>query len=268
MVGVFTFILFSFASPTKMWNNENCKLSNNAFEDGERLVYKIYYTLGFIWIPAGEVNFRVEESGSNYEIRAIGKTYKSYNSVFKVNDYFYSKIDKETLYPKNFVRIIEEGNYRRYDSIAFDQQKNIALSYYGITKSDARPTQHQMDHCMHDMVSNIYYLRNLDTESMHKGDKFLVKMMFDKEVYPINIRHAGKEKKEIKDLGTFNTLKFVPDVVSGNVFKEGDKMTVWVSNDANKLPLLIETPVSIGKVKVVLKSYNGLRHKLDSELID
>nr|MBP6540568.1 DUF3108 domain-containing protein [Saprospiraceae bacterium] len=40
----------------------------------------------------------------------------------------------------------------------------------------------------------------------------------------------------------------------------GNRMHVWVSNDGNKLPLLIESPLSVGSAKAVLKSYSGLRH--------
>ena len=43
-------------------------------------------------------------------------------------------------------------------------------------------------------------------------------------------------------------------------------MKIWVSDDANKLPLLIESPLKIGSAKAVLKSYKGLRHKLSSKL--
>ncbi|MCY7327202.1 MAG: DUF3108 domain-containing protein, partial [Saprospiraceae bacterium] len=58
----------------------------------------------------------------------------------------------------------------------------------------------------------------------------------------------------------YNTLKFQPDVIAGNVFKEGEGMSVWVSDDQNRIPLLIESPVSVGSVKMVLKEYWGLKY--------
>ena len=63
-------------------------------------------------------------------------------------------------------------------------------------------------------------------------------------------------------------MRIYPDVVAGNVFKDGNQMTLWVSDDANKLPLLIESPISVGSVKAVLKSYKGLKYNLDSEIYD
>jgi methylaspartate ammonia-lyase len=43
-------------------------------------------------------------------------------------------------------------------------------------------------------------------------------------------------------------------------------MTVYVSNDKNRIPLLIESPVSVGSIKAVLKDYSGLRHELSSKI--
>jgi hypothetical protein len=259
-------ILLSFNRTAKTVISDDCSISNSVFQHGEKLVYKLYYNWGLIWIPAGEVIFTVKESDHTYEMKAIGKTYKSYESIFKVNDYFYSKVDKKTLFPKNFVRIVEEGNYRLYDSISFDQARNIAVSYHGKTKESAKPQIHVVNQCMQDMVSNIYYMRNFHTDDMNKGDKFAVKMFFDKEVFPINVRYDGKEKKDIKELGKFNTIRIIPDLVEGNVFKKGDYMKLWVSDDKNKIPLLIESPVSVGSLKAVLKSHSGLRYTLDSKI--
>jgi Protein of unknown function (DUF3108) len=263
-------LLMAFSTPVinhKTKNsNDQCGLTNHTFQHGEKLVYKLYYQLGFIWVPAGEVIFSVKDVGNAYEMSAIGKTYSSYETIFKVNDYFYSKVDKSTMLPRNFVRIIEEGKYRLYDSISFDQKRNVAMTYHGKTKDSAKPQMHRLNNCMHDIVSNMYNIRNLETSTLKKGDQIGLDMFFDKEVYPVNIKYAGRETKDIKGLGDYKTIKMIPDLVSGNVFKEGDKMTMWVSDDRNKIPLMIESPVSVGSIKAVLKSYSGLKHELSSKI--
>lgn len=121
---------------------------------------------------------------------------------------------------------------------------------------------------MQDIVSNMYYMRNLDTDHMRKGEQIGINMFFDKEAYPLNVIYGGTENKEIKDLGEFDAIKLIPELVEGKVFKKGDHMTMWVSNDRNKIPLLIESPVSVGSIKAVLKSYSGLKYKLDSKIED
>jgi len=263
-----TLVLMSFTMHPKPIAYNECNVSNSVFKGGEKLTYKLFYNWGLIWIPAGEVVFTVNETANAYEMRAIGKTYKSYESIFKVDDYYYSKVDKKTLLPKNFVRIVEEGKYRLYDSIAFDQSGNMAVSYHGKTKETAKSQRHNVSQCMQDMISNVYYMRNITTEGKTKGDVIGVKMFFDKEVYPINIRFEGKENKYIKELGSYKTISIVPDLIEGNVFKKGDHMNIWISDDNNKIPLLIESPVSVGSIKAVLKSYSGLRYPFESKIND
>lgn len=255
----------SFTYRTSKAVNLPCSTANNTFGNGEVLTYKVYYNLGLIWIPAGEVEFSVKENTDTYEMKAIGKTYSSYESIFKVNDYFYTKVDKETLLPTNFVRIVEEGNYRLYDSISFQQDKNMAFSYHGKTKNSTTAHLHKWDGCMQDLVSNLYKLRTTDYSNFKKGDNMNIQILFDKEVFPIGVAMGGKEKKHIKGLGKFNTIALKPEVVVGNVFKKGNKMSVWISDDGNKIPLMVESPIAVGSLKMVLKSYKGLRYPLSSK---
>ena len=248
---------------------DSCAIDNTSFAPGERLVYKAYYNWKFVWIPAGEAVFDVVENKNDYEVKVVGKTYDSYDYFFKVRDYFYSRIDKKTLYPKNFVRIIEEGDYRKFDSIAFDQVRQKAYSFNGKTRATAKMQEVNYGSCMHDLLSVLYYLRNIDVDQYKKGSYIPTQVLFDNETFPIKVRYDGKDaKKEIKELGTYHTIKVIPDLVVGNVFKDGDKMKIWVSDDANKLPLLIESPLKIGSAKAVLKSYKGLRHKLSSKIAE
>ncbi len=114
---------------------------------------------------------------------------------------------------------------------------------------------------MHDMVSMIYFSRNINYDQMQTGDKFPVKIFLDKDIYSLNVKFKGKEKKKhIKESGVYNTIKFSPNIVKSETFKDGSEMNIWVSDDANKIPVLIESPLSVGSVKAILKSYKGLKH--------
>ena len=243
-----------------------CKTSNYTFKDGEFLTYTIYYNWNVVWIPAGEVTFNLRENGEFYEIIAYGKTFSSYNSFYRVNDYYYSRFEKETLLPRNFVRKLEEGKYRLYDSIAFDQKNKKAFSWHGKDKASARISVHNLGGCMHDLLSNIYMLRNIPDKALTKDANIPIKVFFDKESYPLNILVGDRNVKEIKDLGTFNTRLLHPQLVEGYIFKKGDVMNIWVSDDKNRIPLMVESPIIVGTIKAVLKSSSGLRHPLNSKI--
>jgi Protein of unknown function (DUF3108) len=256
---------FSLMSMTIEENND-CKINNTAFKGGEEIVYKAYYNWEFVWIPAGEAVFNIRENADTYEITVVGKTYKSYDVFFKVNDYFHSVIDKKTMFPKSFVRIVEEGNYRKFDSLVFNQETRMAISYNGRTKATAKRKIVKIENCTHDLLSVLYFMRNIDVSKYNDGDHIPTRILFDETLYPIKVRYEGKQKnREIKGLGTFNTIKVIPDLVTGNIFKDGNKMQVWATDDQNKLPLLIESPLSVGSAKAILKSYKGIRNPLSSQ---
>lgn len=244
-----------------------CDLENTSFAGGEKLVYKAYYNWQFVWVPAGEAIFQVKESPNYYEVFVTGKTYASYDYFFRVRDYFYSKIDKNTMLPQNFVRIVEEGDYRKFDSLSFDHSNKKAVSFNGKSRKEAAKKIITYDQCIHDLLSVLYFMRNINVASHKIGDQIPVKMLFDEEIYPIKVRYAGKEaNKQIKGLGNYNTITVVPDLITGNVFKDGNKMKVWVSDDNNKIPLLIESPLTVGSAMAILKSYSGQRHTMTSKV--
>jgi len=83
----------------------------------------------------------------------------------------------------------------------------------------------------------------------------------DRKIYDIDVVYAGiEEEKRVRGVGKCSTLLFKPKLVVGNIFKDNEGMNVWVSNDENRIPLMIESPISVGSVKVVLKSYKGLKY--------
>ena len=267
------FGLMAFASrpiskhPISSTNISTCSIENQCFQGGEEIVYKLYYSWNFVWLSAGEVTFRVKDVGDQYHVSAVGRTYSSYEWFFKVRDVYESYLDKETLLPHTSIRDVHEGKYTLYDKVQFDQQKGKATSHRGKTKAEAEQKEYDIDQCMHDILSIIYFSRNLDFDQMSIGTEVPIKIFMDKEVWPLKFIYRGNEaNKKIKGSGRFNTIKFTPQVILGDIFTEEVGMNLWVSDDQNKIPLLIESPLSVGSVKAVVKRYNGLRYELSSKL--
>lgn len=234
---------------------------------GEEITYKLYYHWGLIWLSAGEVVFKVEEGEQGeYYLSAVGRTYSSYEWFFKVRDKYECYVEKESLLPSVAIRQVKEGKYRLYDKLTFDQAARKVVSLRGDTKDQTIRRTFDLQDCMHDILSVIYYTRNLNFDQLEVGEKFPVKIFMDKEVFSLDVHYKGKENdKKIKGLGRFRTLKFSPEVIAGEVFDEDTEMNVWATDDGNRVPLLIESPVSVGSVKAVLKSYKGLRHEMEAK---
>jgi hypothetical protein len=88
-------------------------------------------------------------------------------------------------------------------------------------------------------------------------------MFMDDQVYSLYIRYMGKEIIKTR-YGKFRAIKFKPMLISGTIFEGGEKMAVWVSDDPNHIPLRIESPITVGSVKVDMMSYKNLRYPISS----
>ena len=177
-----------------------------------------------------------------------------------------SRANKADLIPINFRRDILEGNYQRYDSLSFDQENHDVVEYFGKTKEKAKPFDFSLEAKVLDMVSSIYYMRSLPADIYDNNEDIDLRIFFDKELFDIHINNLGIENKKIKSIGKIKCIHLQPELISGYVFQEGDVMDVWVSNDSNRIPVQIESPISFGSVKVLLKSVENLKYS--SELTE
>ena len=183
-----------------------------------------------------------------------GKTYPSYDWIFKVRDRYETYLDVNELVPLKFIRNVNEGGYKIYNHVVFNHAENKATSTNGIFK---------IPKCAQDVLSSIYYARNIDFRGKKKGDKVFFNMFLDDKVYPIYLTYLGKERIKTR-YGTFNSIKFSPTLIAGTIFKEGDAMTVWVSDDANHVPVRINSPISVGSIKVDLMQFSNLKYPFTS----
>jgi hypothetical protein len=65
-------------------------------------------------------------------------------------------------------------------------------------------------------------------------------------------------------MGKVRCIKLKPQVLTGNVFKDPYPVTLWVSDDKNKIPIMAESAIIVGKVKLELIYYEGLRNPFAS----
>ncbi len=253
---------------TRLDTFEPCQSTNNTFQNGEVLTYKIYYNLNFVWVPAGEVMFKVWDEGNQYHYQAIGQTYDSYEWFFTVTDRYDSWVDKNTLLPNYSERDVNEGKYHIFEKISFNQGARKMTVWRSPKRGEAeKKTEHSVTDCVHDVLSSLYNLRTIDFASQAPGTVVPFRIFMDQEEFPLKMRYLGKDdRKKVYGMGRYHTLKFQPDVIAGNTFDEDTKMTVWVSDDQNRIPLLIESPVSVGSVKMVLKEYKGLKYEFTAKV--
>ena len=55
-------------------------------------------------------------------------------------------------------------------------------------------------------------------------------------------------------------MKFRPLVQSGRVFEEEESVTLWVSEDKNRLPIRIQADIIVGSIKADLENFKNLKY--------
>jgi hypothetical protein len=246
--------------------NEFCTITNEAFQAGEKLTYKVYYNLNFVWVPAGEVVFSVSDQSNMLRLSATGRTYKSYEWFFKVRDLYEAYVDKTTMQPVMSVREINEGSFSLFHRQSFDFSKKQVTVESGDNRNKTDKEKFNFQGCVHDIVSMIYYARNLDPNQYKKDQRIPIKVFMDKQTYAINVHFKGKEaKRDFKELGVFKIYKFSPEMVTGGVFKDPASMNIYCTDDKNRIPLLIESSLAVGSVKVMLSKIEGVRNPMTAK---
>ena len=237
---------------------DSCGIKNVAFSAGERVSYTVYYAVAGIYVNAGDATFTntLETLNSKpvYHIVGEGHTNSSYDWIYKVRDKYETYIDTGTMQALKFVRNINEGGFKKYQNVVFNKTANTAVTNDGVFKIPA---------CIQDVVSSVFYARNIDFSKLNPDDRISFSMFLDNQVYNMYIRYIGKETIKTK-YGKFNAIKFKPLLIKGTIFDEGENMTVWVTDDANHIPVRIESPIVVGKVKIDMMNYENIRHPLTS----
>jgi hypothetical protein len=258
IIRTLTILLLIFMTIPLRAGNDFCEIRNTAFNAGESLNFRVYYTVAGVYVGAGEADFTSTLENLNnkpvYHIIGEGKTYSFYDNFFKVRDRYESYIDTLNLQPYKFIRNIYEGGYKKYENVNFNKIANTAITNDGVFKVPA---------CVQDVLSSMYYARNIDFDKYNPGDKIPFTLFLDQELYGMYIRYVGKETVRTK-YGKFKSIKIKPLLLKGKIFDGGEKMTIWISDDKNKIPLRIESPISVGSVKVDMMGYKNLRYQLTS----
>ena len=257
MKAIISLLLLLFTS-SRQQEDPFCGIRNTAFKDGEEVTMRVYYTTLGLYVGAGEAKFTTNLERYNgvpvYHCVGVGNTYSFFDNFYKVRDRYETYIDTATLLPVKFIRNVDEGGSKIYNNVTFNHRAGTAVSTHGLFKVTS---------CIQDVISSVYYARNINFDRYKPGDKIPFDMFLDDEIYHLYLKYEGKETVKTK-YGKFRAIRFKPLLIKGSIFEGGENMNVWVSDDANHLLLRAESPISVGSIKVDMMSYKNLRYPLTS----
>lgn len=229
-------------------------VQNNAFTFGEKLKYRVHY--GFM--NAANIDFEVKPDTvrvgkkNTFHVVAFGRTISAFDWFMKVRDRYESHIDQVSMLPVKYTKDQVEGNYKDQDYAIFNHSKRICIHEKGKITIE----QNVMD-----LISAIYYFRTYDFSKAKPGDKYDFEVYLDNRLYKTGAKFLGREVLK-SDIGKIRCIKLRPQLIVDRVFKDANDMTLWVTDDENKIPVRVQSNLRVGSLKVDLIGYSGLKNSL------
>jgi len=229
---------------------------HQAYQGGEQLVF----TLNYGFVTGGKCYLTVKDSIHNkvpvHHVVARGVTVGLADVLYKIRDRYESFIDIKTNEPTKAIRSIREGRYRYYNEVEYIRDSSQVLS----KKSGV----HQVQKGILDILSAFYYARNHKfNDNLQVGEVIEFMTYFSDENFPLRIRYRGTEIIKT-DFGKVECYKFSPVTEVGRAFKTEDDMHVWITRDANRIPIRVKFNLVVGSFVCNLEQFKGLKHPFSS----
>lgn len=243
------------------------------YVSGEELFYRVSYRAKLV--PNTEVATVVVRTAQTeldgrpvYNVFGHGKTMASFRWFFSLDDRYNIWVDTATLHTVRFTSDIHEGGYTFRSRFDYDwPQRKVATRWQKRDLPENRKEMALTDVSM-DAVSLFFNMRSADAASFRVGEQRELQMVLEDTIRHLRYRFEGREVKKIRDVGKFRTLKFACQIGTSESFSftDGSEFFIWLSDDENKIPLYLESPIRVGSVNAYISGFKGLKYPLTSRI--
>ena len=213
------------------------------YGEGERLDFSIQYGLIYAGNATMEIRNIAEFDGLKaYHIMSVARTNEVFDLIYKVRDRVESFMDYDNLFSVKFEKHLREGRYRKDENVVFDQKNHYAI-YRDKRLKIAPRTQ--------DFLSAFYYIRTLDLEV---GEAVAMANHTSGKNYPIYIKVLRRQRVSVP-AGEFDCIEIEPVLQTSTIFEQKGRLTIWLTDDNLKMPVMMRSKVIVGAFEAVLKDY-------------
>lgn len=184
---------------------------------------------------------------------STARSAKAFDIVFKVRDTVETWFDADSIYAVRFRKKLREGKYRDEKIVEFDLADSLVRWW---DDGHEKPTLH-VEPRVQDVLSAGFLARTLP---LAVGDTFSIKTHDVNMTYELMVIVHSRETVETP-AGVYNCFKVEPVLKSGGLFKKerGARLFVWVTTDARRILVKMESKVSFGVITAVMESYTPPR---------
>jgi hypothetical protein len=213
---------------------------------GETLDYEISW--GFV--SAGSARLAIRETKNANELEIISRAWNhSFFKVLTVEDTIKSTVTADSLLPKVFSQKINEGSYIRNALTIYNfETKRASIRDTAFSKSELKhaiDTLITLDGGERCILSAFYLAR---TFKLEPGDTVYFDAISGKKKYKLKVICHKRETINTA-LGKKKCLVIEPVIQGDGLFKAKGKLTIWLTDDEERLPVLMASKIAIGSVK-------------------
>ncbi|MDR0427588.1 MAG: DUF3108 domain-containing protein [Dysgonamonadaceae bacterium] len=244
------------------------------FPAGELLKFDVKYKYGLIHMKGGTANYRTQYCNYDQKKAVCSsldfKTTSFFDKIHKMRDTLISYASIPFFKPLFHHRSVDEGNAYfieemnvlthnpSYSEMNVKRYKNNEMVIDTIIKTDVEG---------YDILNILLVIRNADFDKLEIGEKRNVATFLGRRKVNVIIRYDGQSILEKNKNHKFNTRKFSVDITDDVFTETSEAMTVWISDDENRIPIKMKAKLKIGAAEANLTSYKNLTYPLSSEII-
>lgn len=243
------------------------------YHPGERLEYRVSYKAKlFPNTEVGSVDVVTEEATVDgrkfYKVVGTGRTLPTYRWFYNMLDVYTVHIDPERLRPVTFECNLHESDYTFQSHYIYDWDSMRVDTRWHSRQRPEQTKRMELTPESMDAISLFFTLRTARAEDFKTGKPAQLQMVLQDTIRRIHYRYLGTETKKIRNVGRFRALRFECELGSTEQFSftDGTIFTIWISDDDNKIPLYIESPVRVGSIQAYISGYKGLKYPLTSKI--
>ena len=247
--------------------------SAQLFQEGEYLYYRAAYRAKLIPnTEVGEVTVSTKldslDGRGVYRVIGNGRTLPFFRWFFDMNDTYNIWVDRESKKTLRFESDLKEDSYTFRSHYTYDWDAMTVDTWAQKRQETPRSKRMNLTPESKDAVSLYFSLRSVDLNSFQQGRELNLDMVLEDTIRQLKYRFIERDTIKIPRTGRFATMKFACTIGTSEEFSftDGTEFFIWITEDENKIPVMISSPVRVGEVRVYLRNYSGLKFPLSSKL--
>ena len=247
------------------------------YHAGEHLEYRVSYRAKLfphtdVATATVDTSLDTLDGRTVYKVFGHGRVMPAFRWFYDLDDRYTIWVDTATLRTQQFLSEIHEGSsYEKTSRFRYDWERMQSdNSWFRRNKVVHTRTLDLTPQSM-DAISLFFNMRGVDDAQLfddQSANEGRLEMMLEDTIRVLKFRFMGRETKRIGRLGKFRTLKFSCQIGTEDAFSftDGSEFFIWISDDRNKVPLWLESPIRIGSICARLMSYDNLKYPVESKV--